>query len=63
MQKGNKGCNMINNFFTEEELNTLLECARVALRDADSFDEIANDLDISDNELKKVQEKLVNYMG
>ena len=54
---------MINNFFTEEELNTLLECARVALRDADSFDEIANDLDISDNELKKVQEKLVNYMG
>jgi DNA-binding IscR family transcriptional regulator len=54
---------MITYFFTNEELTILLECARVALRDADSFDNIANDLDISDNELKKIQKKLVKYMG
>jgi hypothetical protein len=51
---------MIANFFTEDELNTLLECARVALRDADSFDNIVNDLDISDIFLPSKTNRLMN---
>ena len=49
--------------FDQGELITLLEAARVALADADTFDAIAESLDISDEELKSLQEKLNNHMN
>lgn len=44
--------------FDQTELITLLEAARITLADAELFDGIANSLDISDDELKALQEKL-----
>jgi hypothetical protein len=44
-------------FTAEEEVN-ILEVARVALSDADVFDFCADKLDLSDKELKKLQEKI-----
>jgi hypothetical protein len=45
------------------ELITLLEAARVALADADTFDTIAESLDLSDDELKSLQEKLNSHLN
>ena len=45
--------------FTTEEQITILELARVALTDASIFDAIAIDLDLSDNYLKLLQEKII----
>jgi hypothetical protein len=49
--------------FTDEELVTLLEAARMTLGDADLFVGIAESLDIHDDELKALQEKLNNHMN
>jgi len=49
--------------FSASELTTLLEAARITLGDADLFDGIAESLDISDEELKRLQEKLINFMN
>lgn len=49
--------------FVVGELITIFEAARVALADADTFDAIAESLDISDWELKSLQEKLNNHMN
>lgn len=49
--------------FSREELITLLEAARITLGDADLFDGIAESLNISDEELKRLQEKLIDYMN
>ena len=47
--------------FTDEELGILLEAARVALGRYESFTRIANELDLSDDELKRVADKLETY--
>ena len=47
----------------KETLKKLLEAARITLGDADLFDGIADSLDISDEELKRLQEKLINFMN
>lgn len=49
--------------FSASELITLLEAARITLADADLFDGIADSLDISDEELKSLQDKLINFMN
>lgn len=49
--------------FDQSELITLLEAARITLADSELFDGIANSLDISDDELKALQEKLNNHLN
>lgn len=49
--------------FSREELATLLEAARITLGDAALFNKIADSLDISDEELKSLLEKLINFMN
>lgn len=49
--------------FSASELITLLEAARITLADADLFDGIAESLNISDEELKSLQEKLIDFMN
>ena len=49
---------MLRDLFTEEDEITILEIARRALADAEIFDEIAGELDISDHELKKLQKRI-----
>ena len=46
------------NPFTDEEEGTILETARVALSDAETYEYIADKLDLSDKELKTLQEKI-----
>jgi hypothetical protein len=47
----------------EENIITYLEAARVAIADADIFDHIAEQLDISDEELIRLREDLQKYLG
>ncbi len=44
--------------FDDEEEGTILEMARVALSDAEVYDYFADKLDLSDKELKNLQEKI-----
>ena len=44
--------------FTKEEETIILEAARVALSDADLYEGVALDLDLSDDVLKALQEKI-----
>ncbi len=46
---------------TVDELPTILEIARLGL--AMCFDEIAEELDLSDEELKRIQESLSTFNG
>lgn len=48
----------IDTSLTQEELMVIEEIACMALGDADMFDMIAEDLDLSDTWLKALQEKL-----
>lgn len=48
--------------FTDSERTTLLEAARIALADADVFDYLASEMDIADDELKSLQQRLEVYM-
>lgn len=48
--------------FSNEEFLVICESARVALADAEVFDTIADQLDIADDELKRVVEKLQAYL-
>lgn len=48
------------NPFSQNEETTILELARVALADAEIYDDIADKLDISDKELKALQKKIEN---
>jgi len=41
--------------FTNEQQSTILELARVALADADIYDKVAEELDLSDCYLKGLQ--------
>lgn len=45
--------------FNETEQSEILEIARVALADADTFEDLAFDLDLSDEYLKALQEKII----
>lgn len=49
--------------FDQGELITLLEAARITLADSELFDGIADSLDISDDKLKALQEKLNNHLS
>lgn len=49
---------MFRDLFTEEDETIILELARRALADADVFDEMANELDLTDGDLKKLQRKI-----
>jgi len=44
--------------FDDEEQSVILELARTALADATTYDEFAEKLDLSDNYLKPLQEKI-----
>ena len=46
---------------TVDELPTILEIARLGL--AMSFDEIATELDLSDEELKQIQNDILNTLN
>jgi hypothetical protein len=47
----------------EENIIIYLEAARLALADADIFDYIAEQLDISDDELIDLRDDLQKYLG
>jgi len=51
----------VNPFNAEEQL-MIHELARRALVDADNFDEMAYDMDVSDDVLKSLQEKLIAHL-
>jgi hypothetical protein len=48
--------------FDREEQNVICELARIALADAEIYDSIAEDLDLSDEALKVLQNKLETFM-
>jgi len=47
----------------QNDIITYLEVARFALADADTFDYIAEELDLSDAELIRLRENLQSYLG
>lgn len=49
--------------FTDEEMVVLLEASRVALADEDVYWAIAEELDLSDEYLQSLGEKLTKYMN
>ena len=48
--------------FTEDEILTLLEFARVAMEDAVTFDATVEELDITDADAVTLREKLQEYL-
>lgn len=48
--------------FTDSELVTIFEAARISLANAELRDELAAEMDIADAELLSLYEKLENYM-
>lgn len=48
--------------FTQEEILTILEAARVGMADADVFDMLAEKMDIADDEMIRIREKLTKVM-
>jgi hypothetical protein len=50
---------MFNNEFSSEEETAILEIARRALSDGDIFDEMADELDMTDDDLKLLQRKIL----
>jgi hypothetical protein len=55
--------NDIRNMLNTSDVNTLLEAARVALADADIFDQLCDDLDVNDEHMLYIRERLEAYMG
>lgn len=51
------------NKFTPEEQTILLEAARAAFADANVFDDLANHLDLSDEYMVELREKLQTVLG
>lgn len=47
----------------QNDIITYLEVARFALADADTFDYIAEELDLSDAELIRLRENLQSYLA
>jgi hypothetical protein len=54
---------MAQNPFSEEEQSILFEAAMVALSDAETFDNIAVDMDLSDEEMVRVRDRLQQYQN
>jgi len=48
---------------TNEERVIVLELARIALSDAETYDLVADELDLSDETLKGLQEKIHNHLS
>ena len=48
---------------TDSEMIEVLEIAKFALADADIFDEVADMLDISDNSMNLLRDKIDNALG
>ena len=48
-------------YFSNDDLLVYLELARTAMADADTFDEIAEEMDLSDEEMQGLRENLHNY--
>jgi len=53
----------INAYFSDEEQLILLEAARVALADGDTFDMIADNMDFGDEELSELRERFQSAMN
>jgi hypothetical protein len=53
----------IANKFSEDELVIIFEAARAALADGDTFDRLAVDMDIADDEMVQVRDKLSVVMN
>ncbi len=47
----------------EDRLLIILEGFRVALSDSDTYDDIAEQMDLSDNELYELREIVCNFMN
>jgi hypothetical protein len=47
----------------EDQLLLILEGFRVALSDADIYDSIVEEMDISDNEMFELREKVCDFMN
>lgn len=48
--------------FNREELLIIFEAARIAMADGEVFDRIAEDMDLADEAMKGIQEKLFAYL-
>lgn len=48
--------------FNSSELTAIFEIARIALADLNMFDRLAENMDIDDDELWNIREKLVTLM-
>jgi hypothetical protein len=49
--------------FTDDELNTLLECAHAALQDAETFDFLADGMDVPDADMCALRDKLYAFQN
>jgi hypothetical protein len=58
----NKTINFLETI-SEDRLLIILEGFRVALSDADTYDDIAEQMDLSDNELYELREIVCNFMN
>ena len=58
----NKTINFLENI-PEDRLLIILEGFRVALSDADTYDDIAEQMDLSDKELYELREIVCNFMN
>jgi len=56
--KGTTMSKKIMEKFSNEDCLTILEIARVALSDGEIYDYVADKLDLSDGEVKALQEKI-----
>jgi len=52
---------MAQNPFSEEEQGIILEAARIALNDAETFDNLAVEMDLSDEQMCQVRDHLQQY--
>jgi len=59
---GNYGSRVEVNPLTEQEETIVLELARTSLSDGETYDYIAEELDLSDDCLKELQEKIEKKM-
>jgi hypothetical protein len=51
------------NAFIKENLTTILEAARIAFADSDLFDQLAEDLDLSDEAMLEIRDGLQTYLN
>ena len=59
---GNYGSRVEVNPLTEQEETIVLELAKVSLADGETYDYLAEELDLSDEYLKELQEKIERKM-